>query len=509
MRLITRNGHDWTDRLPAVTAMVAQVKQSAVFDGELVALRADGLSSFPDLQAALSARTGPNAILLPLRPARSGRMGFTGCKLRDRKAVLESRIDWGGMLRFSGHTDGDLEEMHHNACKMKLEGIVCKKADARYQAGRGHGWIKLKCLGREELIVLGWALPRGSRTGIGALHLGYFDPKGGLHYAGAVGTGFSDKVLAALRQRLEPLNSAPPANLLVAGDPLDSSIQWVKPELVAEVEYTAWSGSGRVRHAVYLGLREDKSQEEVIRDVADPEVERWVFKGGVIRRSRGWKGAIPPISRPIGEPPNSYPGRKSALIVVAKGPRKPGAVVGNVELSHPDKELWPGVSKLNLAEYWQAVATYALPGLARRPLSIVRCPDEIDGEHFFQKNGHGHLPLQIREGSVSGSSLSGHRRSQRSDRPEPDFGHRIASVGCERSGPAASRLVGLRSRSWRYGRVQRSRQSRSRRPRLAQETGPSPRSAALQAARGCMLLFHCCQPSVGRQRSGFADLSPS
>jgi bifunctional non-homologous end joining protein LigD len=89
--------------------------------------------------------------------------------------------------------------------------------------------------------------------------------------------------------------------------------------------------------------------------------------------------------------------------VVAKAPRKPGTIVGAVELSHPDKELWPGVTKLNLAEYWQAVATHALPGLAGRPLSIVRCPDGIGGEHFFQKNGHGHLPLQIREGSVSGS----------------------------------------------------------------------------------------------------------
>jgi bifunctional non-homologous end joining protein LigD len=401
-RLITRNGHDWTDRLPAVAAVVAQVKvRSAVLDGELVALRADGVSSFPDLQAALSAGEDQKLFFYLFDLLELNGWDLRGCKLTDRKAVLEGRIDWSGMLRFSGHTDGDLEEMHRNACKLKLEGIVCKKADATYQGGRGHGWIKLKCLGREELIVVGWTPPGGSRTGIGALHLGYFDPKGGLHYAGAVGTGFSDKVLAALRQQLEPLKSAPPANLLVAGDPLDSAIQWVRPDLVAEVEYTAWSGSGRVRHAVYLGLREDKSPEEVVRDVADPEVERSVFKGGVIRRSRAWKGAIPPISRPVREPPVSHP--VSARIVVAKAPRKAGTVVGDVELSHPDKELWPGITKLAFAEYWQAVATYALPGLAGRPLSIVRCPDGIGGEHFFQKNGHGHLPLQIREGSVSGS----------------------------------------------------------------------------------------------------------
>jgi bifunctional non-homologous end joining protein LigD len=396
-RIVTRNGHDWTDRLPAVAAAAAQTKvQSAILDGELVALRADGVSSFPDLQAALSSGQDQKLFFYVFDLLELDGWDLRGCKLTDRKAVLESRIDWTGMLRFSAHTVGDLGEMHRNACEMKLEGIVCKKADATYQAGRGHGWVKLKCLGRDELIVLGWTPPSGSRTGIGALHLAYFDPKGGLHYAGAVGTGFSDKVLATLRRRLEPLKSEPPVNLLVAGDPLDSSIQWVKPELVAEVEYTAWSGSGRVRHAVYLGLREDKSPEEVIRDVADPEVERTLFKGSVIRKARGWKGAIPPISRPASNP-------VPARIVVAKAPRKPGTVVGTVELSHPDKELWPGVTKLNLAEYWQAVATHALPGLAGRPLSIVRCPDGIGGEHFFQKNGHGHLPLPIREGSVSGS----------------------------------------------------------------------------------------------------------
>jgi bifunctional non-homologous end joining protein LigD len=399
-RLMTRNGHEWTDRLPAVATMVAQVNvQSAVLDGELVALRADGVSSFPDLQAALSAGQDQKLFLYLFDLLELDGWDLRGCKLTDRKAALGRRIDWTGMLRFSGHTDGDLGEMHRNACKMKLEGIVCKKADATYQAGRGHGWIKLKCLGREEMVVLGWTPPSGSRTGVGALHLGYFDPKGGLHYAGAVGTGFSDKVLTDLRQRLEPLKSEPSADLLVAGDPLDSSIQWVRPELVTEVEYTAWSGSGRVRHAVYLGLREDKSPGEVIRDIADPEVERAFFEGSGSRRARGWKGAIPPIRRP----PVSAPVVAPSRIVTARAPRKPTTVVGNVPLSHPEKELWPGITKRNLAEYWQAAATHALPGLAGRPLSIVRCPDGIGGEHFFQKNGHGHLPLQIREGSVSGS----------------------------------------------------------------------------------------------------------
>ncbi len=132
--------------------------------------------------------------------------------------------------------------------------------------------------------------------------------------------------------------------------------------------------------------------------------------GAIIRKSRGWKGAIPPVSRPVltqqPEPSDgpAKPSARPARIVDGKAPRKPATLIPNdVGLTHPDKELWPGITKRGLAEYWQAIADHALPGIAQRPLSIVRCPDGITGELFFQKNGHGHLPLQIREGSVSGS----------------------------------------------------------------------------------------------------------
>jgi bifunctional non-homologous end joining protein LigD len=402
VRLITRNGHDWTDRLPAVANAMAQVKvRSAVLDGELVALRPDGVSSFPDLQAALSSGLDRKLYFYTFDLLERDGWDLRNCTLLDRKAMLETVTDWTGMLRFSTHTDGDLQTLHRNACDMRLEGIVCKKTDAPYRSGRGRSWLKLKCLGREEFVVLGWTPPGGSRTGIGALHLGYFDPKGGLHYAGAAGTGFTARELVSLRTRLDALQAGPPENLLMAGDPIDGSVQWVRPELVGEVEYTAWSGSGRLRHPVWLGIREDKAPREVVREIADPEAERTVFRprdGGIIRKSRGWKGAIPPVSRPT-----LTKAAEPARIVVAKAPRKPGTTIGDVELTHPDRELWPGITKRDLAEYWLAVADHALPGLAHRPLSILRCPDGIGGEHFFQKNGHGHLPLQIREGSVSGS----------------------------------------------------------------------------------------------------------
>ena len=413
VRLVTRNGHDWADRLPAVAKAVGQLDlQSVVLDGELVALQSDGVSSFPDLQAALAAGQDQKLNFYAFDLLELEGWDLRACQLLDRKTVLEKLTDWRGLLRFSAHVAGNTHEMRRNACHMHLEGIVCKQADAAYRGGRGHGWLKVKCLGRDELIVLGWTPPGGSRKGIGALHVGYFDPEGRLHYAGGVGTGFSERELATLRNRLTNLKAAPPEELLIAGDPIDRAIQWVRPELVVEVQYTAWSGAGRVRHPVYLGMREDKTPRDVVREVADPAAKRSVFiapPGGIgaVRRSRGWKGAVPPLQRPIHvveatqvlEPAAPVRSR----IVVAKAPQRIGTVIGNVAVSHPERQLWPGITKRDLAEYWEAVAAHALPGLARRPLSIVRCPDGIEGEHFFQKNGHGHLPLQIREGSVAGS----------------------------------------------------------------------------------------------------------
>ena len=151
--------------------------------------------------------------------------------------MLQGLDDWRGMLRYSDHHTGDAGAMRREACRMKLEGIVCKQADAPYRAGRGHGWLKVKCQGREEFIVLGWTPPRGSRTGLGALHLGYYDPNGGLHYAGGVGTGFSDAELAPLR---DALTRWPPTRRAACWWPairLDKTIHWVRPELVAEIQF--------------------------------------------------------------------------------------------------------------------------------------------------------------------------------------------------------------------------------------------------------------------------------
>jgi bifunctional non-homologous end joining protein LigD len=392
VRLVTRNGLDWTDRLPAVAREVGSLAVDvALVDGELVALDQHGASSFPALQAALSAGTDERLNLYLFDLLHLDEWDLRACRLIDRKRVLSGLADWRGMVRYSDHHEGDAAGMRREACRMGLEGIVCKQADAPYRAGRGRGWVKVKCLGREEFIVLGWTSPGGSRPGLGSLHLGYHDPQGGLHYAGGVGSGFSDHELARLSERLAGLASDRPKSLLVAGDPMPNDIHWVRPELVAEVQFTSWSGSGRVRHAVYLGQREDRSESEVVREPADPTVERKMV------RPRQAPGDAIPAKR------SETAAERGNNIVTARAPKQRGVTVGGVALTHPDRELWPGITKQDLAEYWLAVAEHALPGLARRPLAVVRCPTGIAGEHFFQKHGHGALPSAIRGGEVAGS----------------------------------------------------------------------------------------------------------
>ena len=408
VRLLTRNGLDWTDRLPAVANAFQTLNvRTAMLDGELVALRPDGVSSFPGLQAALKAGRDDTLAFYAFDLLHLDGWDLRPCALLDRKAALQRLSDWGGMLRFSEHVEGSPAEVHRNAGQLGLEGIVCKRANDPYRAGRGGSWVKVKCGNRAELVVLGWTPPTGSRHGFGSLHVGYYDHGSSLHYAGGVGSGYAARDLAAIKARLDRIPAKPP-DMLLSGEPLDPSIVWVRPELVIEVQFAGWSGAGRMRHAVFLGICEGTAAQDVVRDVADPTSKRHGFVSPSPGASkRIWHSAMPPRPKhrppaPAGDDERAEPGAcqpaRPARIVVAKTPGKARTVVGSVELTHPDRPLWPGITKQDLAVYWQAVAPHALSGLVHRPLSILRCPDGIAGEQFFQKNGHGYLPDPIREG---------------------------------------------------------------------------------------------------------------
>ena len=375
VRLVTRNGHDWTAKLPALAAHIAALGiTDALLDGEMVALDAQGVSSFGRLQDALSRQRDDGLTYYVFDLLHLDGWDLRRCRLLDRKAALRALPGWTGQVRYSDHLEGRATALHRQACDRHLEGIICKRGDAPYRAGRGRDWRKVKCQGREEFVVVGWTAPSGSRTGLGALHVGFHDEDGTLRYAGAVGTGFSERELKSLREQLDALAAERPAGLETGPEPIDRHVHWVRPELVAEVQYLNWTESGRLRHAAYLGLRLDKPAEQVVRPPPD-----------VL--------AAPPPAKPP----------STARITVARAPSKPESAAEGVRLSHPDRALWPGVTKADLAAYWQTVAPHALPEIAHRPLALVRCPDGVGGEHFFQKHPSQGFPPQLHAGEADGA----------------------------------------------------------------------------------------------------------
>ncbi len=378
VRLFTRNGLDWTARMPAIARAVAALPaRTLLADGELVFLQKDGLSSFPDLQAALKEKRDDTLHLFLFDVLYRDGYDLRPLPLVERKEALVSLVPEQDTIRVSDHLDGITDRVRTSACAMGLEGIICKRADSPYRGGRGRDWLKVKCQGREEFLVVGWTEPVGSRTGLGSLHLGFYDESGALHYVGGCGSGFTEAALADLSAQLKKLPAEPPADMLLTEEKPPAGIHWVKPVLVAEVQYTAWSGAGRLRHAVFLGLREDKAARDVVRELPNPEAPR-VRLGGLA-------------------------GSHSGRVVRAAKPSARASELDGVRLTHPERELWPAdgghkaVTKQDLASYWQTIAETALPGIADRPLAFVRCPDGIDGQHFFQKHANRGMPPSLHE----------------------------------------------------------------------------------------------------------------
>ena len=258
-RLITRHAKDWTARFPTIVAALAPFAPAEIlFDGEIVHEEANGVTSFTALARDLSeGRTEPLVYdvfdLLYLD-------GYClmAARLEDRKRALAMLLRPAAteQVRYGRHVEGNGAKFFAECCRRHFEGIVSKRRDAPYTPGHGRDWLKVKCVAQEEFAVIGWTDPHGSREGIGSLLLGYYDAAGNLHYAGRVGTGFSRKLLRELRQRLEELAVAAPPDHAAAAAPRSSHS--VRPELAAEVRFTEWTPDRRLRHPVFLGLREDK-----------------------------------------------------------------------------------------------------------------------------------------------------------------------------------------------------------------------------------------------------------
>ena len=384
VRLTTRGGQDWTARFPGIGAALADLPvRSALIDGELVALAADGRTSFADLQDRIAARDTGGLVFLAFDLPYCDGSDLTAAALEDRKAVLTRIVshDGAAIVRYSDHQIGRGADFLRHAAGYGLEGIVSKRRDRPYRSGRSGDWRKIKCVSCDEFVIVGFTDPAGQRVGFGALLLGYYDRGGRLRYAGRVGTGFRDALLAEMRQRFGALVRRRAPLVVPAGTPV-AGVHWLEPQLVAEIRYAGWTADAILRHTTFEGLREDKSAAEVIYDP-------------------------PPARADPASAQGRKPGAAAARPAAAADPApvRPGGTTdfAGVRLSNAGRLLYPdpGITKLALAQYYGAVVGWALPHLAGRPLSLLRCPEGCGKECFFQKHIAAGRPAAVRQVEIA------------------------------------------------------------------------------------------------------------
>jgi len=275
-KFISRGGLDWTARFPYLAAALGSLGVSqAILDGEVCHELSSGVTSFAALQTDLSEGKTAHLAFFAFDLLYLNGWDLTRCRLIDRKTLLASLLParLKRTVRYSEHQIGQGPEFFAAAAAIPLEGVVSKRADGPYQPGRGSAWLKIKALGREELIVVGYTDPEKSRIGFGALLVGYYDPAGVLTYAGKVGTGYSDKLLTTLRAALDALGQDAPTVTLPKGISR-TGVHWVRPEIVVETEFTEWTSAGVLGHPSFLGIRDDKPAREVVLDRAlGPDVK--------------------------------------------------------------------------------------------------------------------------------------------------------------------------------------------------------------------------------------------
>jgi DNA ligase D-like protein (predicted ligase) len=283
VRLISRNRKPLDAAYPEVVEVLRRrARGDAILDGEVVAIDPErGVSSFSLLQrrmqlrdATRAVRTGVAVELWLFDCLFYEGLDLTGLPLEDRKRVLRDAVRFGGPVRLTPELTGPFEALYRDACRRGAEGLIGKRAASRYAAGRSADWVKLKCANEQEFVVGGWTDPKGSRTGLGALLVGYYDDAGRLRYAGKVGTGFDRWALAEVAKLLaaRPRASAPFASMPSAGTPWPGGpdVHWVTPNLVAQVAFSEWTPDGMLRHPRFVGLRHDRAAHDVKREVAAP-----------------------------------------------------------------------------------------------------------------------------------------------------------------------------------------------------------------------------------------------
>lgn len=340
VRLFTRNGHDWSSKLKRLVQALEKMKLAPCWlDGEIVVPDERGIPDFQALQNAFDEAHPEKIVYYLFDMPFHGGFDLRAAPLLERKNLLASLLAQSGLepIRLSERLDANPREVLASACRMGLEGVIAKRSASPYVPRRSGDWLKLKCTQRQEFVIGGYTDPQGARQGLGSLLLGVYDSDGRLAYAGNVGTGFDQKTLRDLRKKLD-------ANARIRSPfsdrtPLDGKAHWVNPRLVAEVSFGEWTRTGRIRHAVFQGLRLDKPPQSVVQETPAPPP--------------------PALSLPAG-----------------------------IRISHPDRIIDPstGTPKLDVARYYHRVAALMMEHLKGRPVSLVRAPNGIAGQLFFQKH---------------------------------------------------------------------------------------------------------------------------
>ena len=356
--LKTRKGLDWSIKFGAILKE-AKTLPDAIIDGEVVALDQNSIPDFAALQAALSEQKTNDLIFCAFDLLFDGTNDLREKPLSERKSRLQKILKPlpESRIRYVDHFETGGDAILKSACKMSLEGIVSKRLNAPYHSGRTESWTKAKCRTGHEVVIGGWTTTNGKfRSLLAGINRGEH-----FIYIGRVGTGYSAEKVAQFLPRLKEVASDQSPFTGIGAPRHEPNIHWTRPELVAEIEFAGWTGSGNIRQAAFKGLREDKPAVEVEAETPAPVEETKLPKA-------------------------------DAKLHTTTRSNKERPIVMDVVISNPDKPLWPDandgkpVTKLDLARYFEAVGDWLLPHIQGRPCSIIRAPNGIAGEQFFQRH---------------------------------------------------------------------------------------------------------------------------
>ena len=371
VRFVSRNGKDWSDKLPTLSLEVKRLGlTNALLDGEVVMMADDGTTNFQLLQNHIGAGQDAQVRYYLFDLLYLNGYDVRRAKLLDRKQLLRqaaARSAVAQRVLISDHIVGTGPLVLQQACKLGVEGIVSKRIDSRYAAGRTTDWVKTKCLLSDEFVVAGYTLPANNGRGIGALVLARFDEEGSLRYVGRVGTGFSERSLVELREQLDAIQTD--CCPIAGADQREKESRWVNPQIVVEIEFAGWTNDRLIRFGVYRGTRDDIATCDV-----------------AMRAASG-----------LPDSPASLPPRSATTIETDFDGLE------DLKLTNPKRIVYPelGVTKLAVATYYGRVANRMLPFISNRPLSLFRCPKGIGQRCFFQKRAPNGLHGSVQRIEVS------------------------------------------------------------------------------------------------------------